>query len=70
MAEDDDFLDGCELEFDDPETNTPDEDIDALVLFADVDFLDEATIEARKAEYAALAVEYEAVLAEVEEGVA
>ena len=70
MAEDDDFLDGCDLEFDDPETNTPDEDIDALVLFADVDFLDEAAVERRKQEYAALAKEYEAVLAEVEEEVA
>lgn len=67
MAEiDDDLLDGCELEFDDPEMNCPDEDIDALVLFADVDFLDEAAVEQRKAEYAALASEYEAVLAKVE----
>lgn len=68
MAEiDDDMLDGCELDFDDPEMNCPDEDLDALVLFADVDFLDDAAVEARRAEYAALAVEYEAVLAEVEE---
>ena len=52
---DDDFLDGCELDFDDPEMNTPDEDIDALVLFADVNFLDDEVVEARKAEYAALA---------------
>lgn len=51
---DDDFLDGCELEFDDPEMNCPDEDVDALVLFADVDFLDPEAVEARKAEYATL----------------
>jgi hypothetical protein len=55
MAENDDFLDGCELDFDDPEMNCPDADIDALVLFADVDFLDKKAVEARKAEYAALA---------------
>jgi hypothetical protein len=56
MAEvDDDFLDGCELDFDDPEMNCPDKDIDALVLFADVDFLNDEVVAARKAEYAALA---------------
>lgn len=52
---DDDFLDGCDIEFDDPAMNCPDEDLDALVLFADVDFLDSEAVEARKAEYAALA---------------
>jgi hypothetical protein len=50
-----DFLDGCELEFDDPEMNCPDDDIDALVLFADVDFLDKDAVKRREAEYAALA---------------
>lgn len=56
MAEvDDDLLDGCELDFDVPEMNCPDEDVDALVLFADVDFLDDEAVAARKAEYAALA---------------
>lgn len=34
-----DDLEGCVLEFDD-NTNTLDEDIDALVLFADTDFAD------------------------------
>lgn len=44
-------LDGCELDFDDPETNTEDADIDALVMFADIDFTDRAVVEARKAEW-------------------
>ncbi len=30
-------LDGCELDFDDPATNTDDEAVAALVLFADID---------------------------------
>ena len=35
-AEDDD-TDPCDVSFDDPETNVSDEDLDALVLFADGD---------------------------------
>lgn len=35
MTEDDD-LDGCELPFDDPEVNTGDDQVDVLVMFADV----------------------------------
>lgn len=50
----DDFLDGCELEFD-TEMNASDEDIDSLVLFADVDFLDKEAVAARVAEYEELA---------------
>lgn len=51
----DDELCGCDLNFDDPEKNTSDEDVTALVLYADVDFLDPAAVEARQAEYEALA---------------
>ena len=50
-VEDDDFLDGCDLEFDDPETNTEDGDIDALTLFADVQFDDPDEVAKRKAEW-------------------
>jgi hypothetical protein len=35
-----DDLDGCDLAFDDPTTNTADEDADALVMFAGVDWTD------------------------------
>lgn len=52
--EDDDTLDGCALEFDDPEMNCSDEDIDALVLFADVEFDDPEAVAERVAEYEAL----------------
>jgi len=48
--EDDDFLDGCDLDFTDPEKITTDEDIDALVLFADVDFLDPISVLIREQE--------------------
>jgi hypothetical protein len=50
----DDDLDGCDLEFDDFDV-TRDDDIDALVLFADVDFTDEGAVVARVAEYEELA---------------
>jgi len=45
-----DDLDGCELDFDDASKNTRDGDeIDALVMFADV-FDDPAAVEARRRE--------------------
>lgn len=50
-----DQLDGCEIDFTDPDKVTADEDVAALVLFADVEFLDEAAVAARVAEYAELA---------------
>jgi hypothetical protein len=49
-----DHLDGCELDFDDPETNTADDQVAALVLFADIDFTDPAAVTARKAEWETL----------------
>lgn len=52
MSEDNDFLDGCDLDFDDPEMNCSDDDVVALVLFADVDFTDPEAVAARKAEWA------------------
>lgn len=46
------FFDGCELDFTaDP---TPDEDIDGLILFADVDPADAAAVESRRAAWIAL----------------
>lgn len=50
MTEDDDDLDGCELAFDDPNMNTDDgEQIDALVMFADV-WGDPDAVERRRVE--------------------
>lgn len=40
----------CDESWDIPEMNTKDDQIDALVLFADVDFLDPKAVEARKQE--------------------
>ena len=54
MDLDNDFLDGCELDFD-TEMNTDDEDVVALVLFADVEFTDKEAVTTRTEEYAALA---------------
>lgn len=51
----DDFLDGCELDFDVPELATDDDQVDALVLFADVEFDDEEAVQKRMAEYKELA---------------
>lgn len=45
MSDETDDLEGCVLEFDD-NTNTPDEDIDALVLFADTEFTDPGAVAA------------------------
>lgn len=45
---DDDLLDGCDLDFTEAPTN--DEDLDAVVLFADVSD-DQAVIDARRAEW-------------------
>ncbi len=53
-ALDDAHLDGCDVDLDDPATNTRDGAIDALVLFADVDFTDPDAIAAREAEWEAL----------------
>lgn len=48
---DDDKLDGlCDLDFE-MAPRTDDSEIDALVLFAAVDFLDPAAVEARRAEW-------------------
>lgn len=57
VHDDDDFLDACgpEFNFDDPETNTGDDQVAALVLFADVEFDDPAAVTARQTEWAALA---------------
>ncbi|CAB4201944.1 hypothetical protein UFOVP1360_12 [uncultured Caudovirales phage] len=41
--------DGCEIDF--SESPTPDADLDAVVLFADVDPTDEAAVAARAAEW-------------------
>lgn len=51
---DDGQLDGCELDFDDPTTNTGDDQVAALVLFADIDFTDPAAVDARRSEWEAL----------------
>lgn len=53
-VEDSDHFDGCELDLDDNSKNTRDDEIAALVLFADVDFTDPAVVEARKQEWEAL----------------
>ncbi|HEV2928872.1 MAG TPA: hypothetical protein VGW74_09275 [Propionibacteriaceae bacterium] len=46
-----DDLDGCDIEFNDPVTNTEDgEQVTALVLYADVDWYDEDAVEARRVE--------------------
>jgi len=47
-------LDACDVSFDIPEQNCPDDDIDAVALFADIDFTDPAAVAARKAEWEAL----------------
>lgn len=46
--QDADNLDGCDLEFDDPETNTSDSDSDALVMFAGIQWDDPAAVEAQR----------------------
>lgn len=49
--DDDDQLDGmCDLDFE-MAPRTDDSEIDALVLFADTDFLDPEAVEARRAEW-------------------
>lgn len=50
----DDAVDGCGLDFDDNSKNTRDEEVDALVLFADVDFEDPDAVASRQAEWEAL----------------
>ncbi|MFG0329217.1 MAG: hypothetical protein ACF8PN_04895 [Phycisphaerales bacterium] len=51
-----DELDACGSagRLDIPEQNTPDDDVAALVLFADVDWTDEDAVAAREAEWAEL----------------
>lgn len=49
----DDTLDGCDLKVT-AAHETSDDQIDALVLFADVDFTDPAAVAARRAEWEAL----------------
>jgi len=51
---DDDELCGCDLDFCDPSQISSDDDLTALVLFADVNFLDPEAVQARVAEYEAL----------------
>lgn len=51
---DDGALDGCDLAFDDPATNTDDDAIAALVLFADVDFTDPEAVYERRMEWEVL----------------
>lgn len=46
-----DDLEGCSLEFDRPEHLTSDDDVAALVLFADVDWTDPAEVERRRHEW-------------------
>lgn len=43
-------LDACSESFD-TEKNTSDDDIDGLILFADVDFTDQEAVDKRKAEW-------------------
>lgn len=45
----DEELDGCEMEFDDPSMNTRDDQLDALVMFADC-WDDDKAVEARRVE--------------------
>lgn len=49
---DDDLVDGCDIDF--AAEPTSDDDLDALVLFADVDTNDPAAVEARRREWEAL----------------
>ena len=50
MAEDEELMDGCSVSYE-PDTVTADDDVDALVLFADVDFTDTKAVKARKDEW-------------------
>lgn len=51
MSDDPDDLDGCDLDFTSPNEVTEDgEQTDALVMFADVDWLDPEAVERRKQE--------------------
>lgn len=55
VGPDDAHLDGCDDGMLDERRVTADELIDALVLFADVDFSDPHAVEARRREWLALA---------------
>lgn len=44
-------LDACNESFDLPDKNTADVDVDAVVLFADVDWTDPSAVDARVAEW-------------------
>lgn len=43
--------DGCDIDLDDPATNTADDDLTALALFADIDFTDPQTVVQREREW-------------------
>ena len=51
MPDEEDELDACDQSFDIFNKNTHDDDIDALQLFADVDFTNPSAVEKRKAEW-------------------
>lgn len=53
MIKDDDTLDGCAVEVP-TSAVTEDDDVDALVLFADTDFLDPHAVMAKSAAYRAM----------------
>lgn len=54
--EDDSQLDGCDADMTDPAHLTDDgEQVDALLMFADVDWTDEGAVEARRVELVELA---------------
>lgn len=50
----DDTLDACDLAADAEDMITSDDDIAALALYADVDFLDPVAVEARRQEWETL----------------
>jgi hypothetical protein len=47
----DDDLDGCDVDMADPARLTGDDQVDALILFADVQFTDPAQADTRAAEW-------------------
>lgn len=59
MELDNDFIDGCDINFASPSMYTTDEGAIGLVMFADVEFTDPKAIEQRKAEWVALFAEEE-----------
>lgn len=51
----DDELDACDVSFDIEEKNCPDEDVIAVMLFADINFIDPEAVAKREAEWRELA---------------